>query len=264
MNTYYSSYNYFPNLSSKNLHVIKHDVIIPMELQQALLSLSTCESVIKNDPNLTNMQTLEYIDIESLKKIYKENNWIEEMNKIDSPMVNHRLDLIFPFPLNARVLYQSNLKKYDPKTKTLLIISKPYLVDGLKFGEAKMMEMIPKFGSAPKKMKVYPVFNFIMMKYKKIDEKKFLFSQVHILNLGGWTTNENLFKMVAKSRGSNYRENMKKLELKYPEGSRIKDFEEYFSKEKDGRLIDGLGKQLCDLKIDEKDEEYNGIKNVIQ
>jgi hypothetical protein len=69
------------------------------------------------------------------------------------------------------------------------------------------------------------------------------------LDVGGWTSNISIFKMIAKSRGAKFRSSLDQLILEIPEGSRIKDFEKDFEKEENGVPIDGYGKLLWNLKL---------------
>jgi hypothetical protein len=103
-----------------------------------------------------------------------------------------------------------------------------------------------------KKKKVYPIFSFVFTRYQKIDDKKVLFSQVMVNDFGGWTTDPSLFKVVGKKRGANFRSSLLELVEKYPENAKIEDYKESLCQEENGKFIDGYGKLLYDLKIEEK------------
>eukprot|EP01080_Neovahlkampfia_damariscottae_P010992 gene10992-3698_t len=262
MNTYYSNLNYLPGLKfSSNLHVMKHEIILEMDFQQVLLSLGTRRSVNKNDPNITKIDSIDYYHEKELKKLYFDKGWDEEAHGVNYDLTTNTFDLIFPFPLNGRKIYQSNAKTYDPKTRTILSVSKPFVPDGLQFLKSSMIDVCPKLGMPPKKMKVYPMFGFVFMKYQKLDEKKTLFSQVHILDVGGWSRNQKLFKLVAKSRGSKFRENMSNLETGFPDGSTIEENKEELVKEENGIPVDGFGKLLYYLKIEEKEQIFEKTRS---
>jgi hypothetical protein len=101
-----------------------------------------------------------------------------------------------------------------------------------------------------KKMKVYPLFSYGITKYQKIDEKKVLFTQMIVFDMGGWTNNEFILKMLVKERGSKLKETIMNLAKELPEDARIEDYKTTLCGEENGIPKDGCGKLLYDLKIE--------------
>jgi len=226
------------------------------------------KSIVKIDPNTTKMEPIEYYNIEKLKKIFIEKGWKKEAEEIDGDLSTNLINLVFPYPLNGRIMYHSHASKYDPETKTYYCISKPYLVDGIKFTEAANVEFTPKKGASSKKMKFIQCLVSFGLDINRLIKKNFTYTcnyflnflifimQVHILDPGGWSGNETFFKIVTKQRGNKFRENINKLVSEFPEGSKIEDYKEILTKEENGIPLDGLGKLLYEIKIDEKDNLY--------
>eukprot|EP01080_Neovahlkampfia_damariscottae_P010993 gene10993-3699_t len=258
MNTYFSKLNYLPGVKlSKNAKALKFECVIPISLQRFVLSYSTFESASKSDPNITRMESLGYYEYETLREKFKEKGIEENLANFQHNLMIGVADVVFSYPLNPRVSYQATTMTYDPETQTLIATGKPFMHDGIRFNEPIQLEVCPKTGSPMKKMKVYPFFDFFFLKYQQIDEEKVLFSQVHIMDSGGWTNNDAIIKMIAKSRGNKFRETLTNLIKEWPEKAKIEEYKEMICKLKEnGNYSDGLGKLLYDLKIDEKNEEF--------
>jgi hypothetical protein len=256
MNAYVGDLNYFPNMNlSKKFSSMKHEMVISASFQRLILSYSCDESVLRSDPNVTRINPLAYYDSESLKKIYKEKGWESKM-KFERTIIMHSFDVILPPPLDPRVYHLSSSIKYEPETQTFTMVCKPFKVEGLNFFEPTTLEMCPKKGKSLKKMKTYPMFDFIVLRYQRIDEEKVLFSQTHIMDFGGWGNNQNMIKLIALSRGHNFKKNVEILMKEFPADTKIKDHKERLCREENGKCCDGFGKLIYDLDIDGKDEEW--------
>jgi hypothetical protein len=82
-----------------------------------------------------------------------------------------------------------------------------------------------------------------------LDEKNVKVSIITILDFGGWTKNETISKVILNEIALTIFQGLMKFE-RFPEDAKIEDFKEMLCKEKDGKVVDGLGKLLYDLKIE--------------
>ena len=87
-----------------------------------------------------------------------------------------------------------------------------------------------------------------------------IFGQVLLTDLGGWTGNDYLFKTLMKQRGNQFMSTIKNLMKEFPEDTKISDYEDLLCKEENGKVIDGFGKLIFELKIDEKNKEHQSRK----
>jgi hypothetical protein len=261
MSAFLGKLNYFPNMSiSKKFSSMKHEMVIPIPFQRLILSYSTDESLRRADPNISRLVPLAYYDYGDLQKIFKEKGWNSEL-KFERTLSVHKLDVVFPPPLDPRIYHMSSSTRYNPETQTLTIITKPFKGEGLNFFEPAMVDISTKKGKAPKKKKTYPMFDFIVLEYQRIDEEKTLFSQTHIMDFGGWGNNHTMIKMIAKGRRDNFKKNMEKLLKEYPVDAKIKDFKDSLNKvDENGLSCEAYGKMVYDSNIDEKDEDYKNNK----
>jgi hypothetical protein len=203
---------------------------------------------------------LQYFDYETLMKIFKEKGWENEIGSFERNLATHYSHMVFPYPFNPRIMHASSSCKYDPENEKLIMVVKPYVVEGRNFLEPLVVDICPKPGLPMKKCKTYPIFTFLFNKFQRIDEYKVLFSQVIVIDMGGWTSNDLLLKMIVKQRGSKFKESLTKLIEEFPEDSKIEDFKEILCKQKDGVFVDGSGKLLYELKIDENNQKFQKFK----
>jgi hypothetical protein len=261
MNSFFSKLNYLPQVNfSKNVKTVKFECVIPVSFQRLILSYATDESHTKADPNTTFVKSLQYFDYETLKKIFKEKGWENEIGSFERNLATHYSHMVFPYPFNPRIMHASSSCKYDPENEKLIMVVKPYVVEGRNFLEPLVVDICPKPGLPMKKCKTYPIFTFLFNKFQRIDEYKVLFSQVIVIDMGGWTSNDLLLKMIVKQRGSKFKENLTKLIEEFPEDSKIEDFKEILCQQKDGVFVDGSGKLLYELKIDENNQKFQKFK----
>jgi hypothetical protein len=253
LNTFYSKLNYLPNVKfAKKVKTLKYECIFPVSFQRLVLAYSSNKSALKSDPNMTRMKSVDFIDFETQKKIFQENGWQHELGDIERNLLIQISNNSVAFPLNPRVMHMGTTATYDPENRILNLMSKPFVYQGFNFFESTMMDVAPKQGQPVKKMKAYPIFDFFFLRYQQIDEKKVLFSQVHIFDLGGWASgNEFLTKKVAQQRGEIFLESIQMMLKEYPEGSTIEENKKEMLKvDNEGKIIDGLAKMIYELKIE--------------
>jgi hypothetical protein len=257
MNTYFSSDNYLPNLSySKSISQIKYECVLPFSFQRVLLGYLTNESIKKSDPNITRTRTLQYFTFEELEKQY-ENKKSNQCKKYKRNLAINASDIYLHSLLNPRVHNLSISYIYDPEAKMLIYIGKPFVKEGMEYGKPVMMEVVSSKGAKPKLQKAYPMFDCLMTVFQKLDDSRVLFTQTHAVDVGGWASNRTVLRQLAKNRGIEFMEKLNCLILQYPEDAKISDYEKELCCEKDGIPVDGFGKLLYDLNIDEADKEFD-------
>jgi hypothetical protein len=263
MNYYYSKLNYLPQLTiTKNLRAIKFECVVPFSFHKVLMTYSMFQNFKESDPNVTHVESLDYYDFEAMKKLFQEKNFENEIGSFERSLGIHVTHLSFPFPFDPRITHHGRSMKYDPETETVITVNKPFLSGDLSYLKPSVVDFYPKKDSEMKKTKVYPIFNFIFMKYQKIDENKVLFTQVFVSDFGGWMNHDSMFKMIGKKRASKLKDNLIKMIEKFPKDSKIEDFKEELCQEKNGKVVDTYGKALYELKIEEKNQEFRN-KNKI-
>jgi hypothetical protein len=264
MNAFYSNLNYLPKVNvSKNVKTIKFECILPIELQRICMAYSTSEGHNKSDPNSTYIKCTDYYDYEALKKVFKEKGFKDEIGEPRELSVNIS-HLVFPYPFNPRVFHHSGSMKYFPEAEKVMVLVKPFIPEGQKFLQSYMEDIHLQDGKPTKNVKAYPLFSYGFSKYQQIDEKKVLFTQVLIMDMGGWTNNEILLKILIKDRASKFKETMLRLAEELPENAQIEDFKEKLCRKEDGKVVDGFGSLLYQLKIGERNKEVKRRKKKIQ
>ena len=177
MNTYLSKLNYLPNVkSAKNIKTVKFESVLPVNFQRLIISYSSNFGVTKSDPNVSMIKTLNFFNAEQLKQEFKKHGF-DEKEVGDRNMTQTLYNLSYLFPMNGRILYHANTFMYNAEEKSMTIVAKPYVPEGVKFLEPLVTEFQDNDGIIKKK-KVYPAFFFFFLKYQQIDENNVLFSQV--------------------------------------------------------------------------------------
>jgi hypothetical protein len=258
MNVFFTDLNFLPNVSfSKNTKTVKFESVIPLNLQTMLLAHATNTSLSKSDPHTSFIETKEYYHFEELKEFSKENGFQEEVGKFERNLSIGVMHIKLPFPLNPRVYNHSCSMKYDPVDQSVISLMKPFVVGPMKFSESSVFDFRTKDGKINKNIKTYPLFSCCFTKYQKIDEEKVLFSQVLILDLAGWANQASMTKLIAKDRASKFLSSLMKIKDELPkEKLEIEDHKNSLCKENEGKIVDGLGKLLYELKIDEKNKQF--------
>jgi hypothetical protein len=253
MNTFYTPLNYLPQMTiALKCKAVKYECVLPVSLERLLLTYSSLKTVRESDPNITFVDTLDHYDYEALVSKFNENKWENEIGKFDRTLGVHLSHIVLPKPFNPRIFHHSRSMIYDAENEIISSVIKPYIYKDLVYSKPIKTKIHLQKDAPLKQKKVYPVFSFVFTRYQKIDEKKVLFSQVMVNDFGGWTTDPSIFKVVGKKRGANFRSSLLELVQKYPEDAKIEDYKESLCQEEDGKFIDGYGKLLYDLKIEEK------------
>jgi hypothetical protein len=247
---YISKFNYLPKISyAKDTETVKFECTIPVSLERLTLSFATNEGRKKAGGLVTHMETLEYYNFGELKKIFNENGWGNEIGKFERNLTVNCSHIHLPLILNYRVHNLGCSMRYNQEDESIIVVAKPYIRENMNFFESFTTDICPQFGKKLKKMKAYSIFAFSLYKYKKIDSNSVTVSQVVIMDLGGWSTNENIAKTIINEKIMKFRNTLLKYVDDFPEDAKIKDYKEILCKEIEGKVVDGLGKLLSELNI---------------
>jgi hypothetical protein len=250
---YISKLNYLPNVShAKDTETVKYECTIPVSLERLSLSFATNEGRKRAGGMVTHMETLEYYNYENLVQLFHEKGWEKEIGKFERNLTVNCSHIQLPMILNYRVHNLGCSMRYDQEDESLTVVVKPYIRENMNFFESFTTEICPQFGKPMKRMKAYSVFAFSFYKYKKIDTESVSVSQVLIMDLGGWTKNENIAKTVINEKIMTFKNSLMKYVDEFPKDAKIKDYKEILCKEKEGKVVDGLGKLLSELNIQSK------------
>eukprot|EP01080_Neovahlkampfia_damariscottae_P010931 gene10931-3637_t len=243
-NNYHCRQNFLPKLSfGKNIQGIKHECVYNYNLESFLLAKLTFLNKI-GDPNITRMKTLCYHTKEELLEIYKGKE--KKISKYYADSAASASDCYFGYLFNPRYLVCGQKIFYDKESNTVILIAKPYVTDGLEFSKPSQIEMLIPGEKSPKFVKAYPMFNWIFNFYQQIDDHKTLFTQINLLEPGGWLNSDFLIKQVSKRRGENYQDLMMELIENIPEGSNFKELQEKY---KNSNEISGFDRLLLSVDL---------------
>eukprot|EP01080_Neovahlkampfia_damariscottae_P003987 gene3987-7243_t len=255
VNAYFSSANYLPDINYTT-NSSKYESTLPVPFHKAILAFM-CDESIMSDPNAAGMKCLGHMTTEQLEDYFKKKGMDNQMEKCKRTNMISCLEAIFGFPFNMRVLPQAFAAHYEPETKTLYCIFKPYIDDFSKFGTFEEMELSQKGTNKKKMVKAMHMFDFTLRKFQKLDENKTLYQEVTLGNVGGWGKGEGFGKMIVKSRAAGLRKSVLETCSRFSDDVKISDFKEKFSKMNDnGTPMDMYGKVLIDLDIEKMDKEY--------
>eukprot|EP01080_Neovahlkampfia_damariscottae_P003986 gene3986-7242_t len=263
VNAYFSTENYLPEVTH-NTTASKYECTLPVSFDKAVLSFM-CDESIMSDPNSVGMDCLGYKSYEELDEYFKKNGPKYQMENCQRTNLISNLEAYFGFPFNARIIRHAFSAHYEPETKSLYCIFKPYNEDFSKFGTFEKIKVSQKGTAKKKATKAMYMFDYTMRKFQKIDENKTLFQEVTLGNIGGWGTNDSFVKMVLKNRANGLRKSVLDTCSKFPDNVKISDFKEKFNKmNEDGKPMDMYGKVLVDLDIEKMDERYKtSMKNKV-
>eukprot|EP01080_Neovahlkampfia_damariscottae_P003985 gene3985-7241_t len=262
VNAYFSTDNYLPEVTH-NTTASKYECTFPISFDKAVLAFMCDESII-SDPNTASMNCLGYKSTEELNDYFKNNGIKNQMQCCKRTNMISNFEAYFGFPFNPRIIKYAFSAHYEPETKSLYCIFKPYREDFSQFGTFEKMKVSQKGSAKKKATKALHMFDYTLRKFQKIDENKTLFQEVTLGNFGGWGKSDSFVKMVIKSRASGLRKSVLDTCSRFSDDVKISDFKEKFNKmNEEGIPMDMYGKVLIDLDIEKMDEEYKYSLNKV-
>jgi hypothetical protein len=76
---------------------------------------------------------------------------------------------------------------------------------------------------SPSKIKGYHIFDWHFLCHQKVDDEKVLFTEVHLLDVGGWMNSDSIFKKIVKQRGEKYRDSLFESIERIHKGTKLED-----------------------------------------
>jgi hypothetical protein len=246
VNCFITDSKYISNVS-KTITIAKFETILPCTFDQALLSYFSNEMILNTDPNCARFLTTDFVEYEDLKKIYKNQDREDQIQKYKRDLHVSSLDFALPFPFHPRHATRADSCHYDPTTKTFIRVGKNFIEDGEEFGKQIKVEMCKKRNTEPKEMKAYSFFLFSATMYQQIDEKQILYKDIAMIDFGGWGSSSTMSKAIVADRKNKFKESILKMAKEFPENVKISDLREKLTKKVDGKVIDGFGTLLCNI-----------------
>eukprot|EP01080_Neovahlkampfia_damariscottae_P003984 gene3984-7240_t len=241
VNAYFSTDNYLPDVTH-NTTASKYECILPISFHKSILAFMCDESII-SDPNAAAMNCLGYKSTDELEDYFKKNEMHDEMKYCKRTNMISNFEAYFGFPFNPRIIKYAFSAHYEPETKSLYCIFKPYREDFSQFGTFEKMKVSQKGSAKKKATKALHMFDYTLRKFQKIDENKTLFQEVTLGNFGGWGKSDSFVKMVIKSRASGLRKSVLDTCSRFSDDVKISDFKEKFNKmNEEGIPMDMYGK----------------------
>jgi hypothetical protein len=253
-NAFISKTNYLPNVSyAKNISNIKFECILSVSFDSLVFAYATNTNKMKSDNFISHIETKEFYNYKELVKIFKEKGWESQIGSFERSLAVNVSHIQFPMIFVPRIKNHSCSMYYDRKTETLTYLCKTFILDDMKFAEICVTDICPEAGKPMKKMKAYPIFGYTFYRFHKIDDKHVSFSHVLMLDFGGWANNETLLNMIIVSaKTGRFKEKLMNYIQQYPEDLKIEDYKEMLMEEKNGKVVDGMGKMLYELNIHQK------------
>ena len=148
---------------------------------------------MKNDDTVLRIKTLNYISADNEK-----NEEIKKTNRNHSVM---RYDLYVNMLFNIRLWYPVTSMKYDSESQTLFHVLKSCKINTkVNFMETIESPCISSKGGKESTKKCYIIFNFLSSSLKKLSDQSTLFTQINVVNIGGWGSNGYILKYFAHDR----------------------------------------------------------------
>lgn len=237
-NSWWSHENYIPNVTkASGVSIAKYDIVLPFAFEHVLCSFFPLAEQIKFDPQCGKYETFNYKT--------------ENGKSFATIMYN----VTFDYPFNCRLYPMVASGHYDPEIKKCVQIFKPCEIETLKehkWLEKNMTNCLQRKGDKEHLGKAYKMFDFQSTHIQKVDNKKTLFTQIHLYALGGWINNKSFMKLIAAERGKKLLQDLVGNIKKTPENVKLDDLDK-----KDTFKGDGLARILFDLQIHKKDKEYH-------
>jgi hypothetical protein len=251
LNSFVSFVNYFPNVTLAPGNVsLKYECVLPFTLDRCLLGYLTNTTLKKADPNTTFIETQEYISADQILKHYCQNGKEDLISSVQTDLTVNNAHISLGTPFFPRFFKYGGSVHYDEKEKLFISLLKSYFPVGTKLVKPVNSKMVMKNGKISSK-NAYPLFEFMITAYKEIEEKKVLFTQINCIDAFGWTHNPLVVKLLAKTRGLELRNTLVSQASQIPEDTKIEDCKEELCKEEDGNPVNGLGKLLYEMRMNQ-------------
>jgi hypothetical protein len=239
--------NYLPNFKEVKTFALKSESILHYPIEDCIWAARTMKYLKESDPNLLYINAYDYLTFGDLKDKYSSNLEDKIQKFIPRSQCSFENVFAFPKPLNKRYLKCGTSYHYNKKEKTFLQIVKPFIFENEQWVTQTKTELKINQKGDTKNEKTYPMFAFTVTRCQEIDVGKVLYSQVSLVNSGGWTNSAQLMRKIIHDREVKLHRTAINAILKLPKDrENIKDGYQLDPTKKD---FDGMAKLVSDLEF---------------
>jgi hypothetical protein len=184
VNSFYGSKNYLPNVSwMEKGCFVKYTVTFPFSLEQCAKAMMPLGYMEQYDPNCKRLQNIAFYSNEELKSKFQ----ATASEYRTSCVAAYRVDLHWPMRTPRRLIAACSAE-YKPEREQLMFI----------------MKSVDPPSDMPLKKGWIEAKDLCCNIFLKIDEHRTLFTQIHSLNFGGWSTNRTVMRLACMQRGKDF------------------------------------------------------------
>ena len=174
--------------------MVKYEYVLNFPYEKVLSACIPLNYRLKVDETIANIELLDYLPFGEVRQKYPS----EKFRDIRAHALMKYV-LVVPFPLNPRVWFPTVSMTFDKETNTFTQICKSYKQE-TDFTKSTEMNVISSKGGKEKKQKVYMAFNFLSTSLKVLSQNSTLFTQINLVDIGGWGSNQTILKKLAHER----------------------------------------------------------------
>jgi hypothetical protein len=246
LNSFFTTTNYLPNFKEVKTLAMKSESIIHSPIEDCVWATKTMRDLKLNDPNVIYINAYDYYNFDDLKNKYKEQD--EKIQKF-TPRSQCTFEnvIAFPKPLNVRKMKCGTSYYYNKKEKTFMQITKPFIEENEEWMTQKKGEVKINQKGEVKNAKYFTMFAFSFTRFQEIDAGKVLYSQVSLINSGGWANSPKMIRGIIHNRHKKlYKDTMESI-MKLPKDrSKIK---EDYQLDPTKNEFDGMAKMVSDFDL---------------
>jgi hypothetical protein len=218
INTFWCNVNFMPNVPFlKGSYMVKYEYVLNHSLEKVLSTCIPLDKRLKFDSTIGRVELLDYLPFSEMRRKYPS----EKFKDIRSHSLM-KYDVITPFPLNTRVWFPTTSMVYDKQEKQFIHVLKSFKQE-IEFGSSTEMTVVSSKGAKEKKAKVYIAFNFLATSMKRLSDNSTLFTQINLVDIGGWGANQLIIKKVVAERSIHIQKSLIQTISEYPQEYGLKD-----------------------------------------
>lgn len=181
MNGYWHAKNFLKDVEpwGKHISCAKFEAVLPYNIDLVAETYIPACNMIKFDPSFTTAKVIASYSPQKTQELFSQDVACKKRS-------NHSIsfDCLFPFPINQKRRFISvNSVRYHPQKDEIALIYKP---------------LIDKTMPLPKNW--VEMYTFSINFFKRLDDERTLFTEVHLFNLGGWATSRTMQKFIVMDR----------------------------------------------------------------
>jgi hypothetical protein len=245
INSFFSTINYLPNFKQVKTLAMKSESILHFPIEDCVWATKTMRDLKANDPNVIYINAYDYYNYDDLLNKYQEIK-DEKIHKfVPRSQCTFENVIKLPAPLNVRRIKCGTAYFYNKKEKTFMQITKPFIDENEEWVKQSKAEIKINQNGDVKNVKYYPMFAFSFTRYQEIDVGKVLYSQVSLINSGGWANSAKLMRGIVHDRQVKiYKSTIASIQKLPKDRSKIK---EEYQLDPSKKEFDGMAKMVSDL-----------------